>query len=244
MKRRVLACISVVFLCIFTVAQSSDMDHWLKTGTEQQRVKKLLDLGVDREAAGIAPTDESEWRAMRTESRQRFAILFLPCGALSSSSLHLLRWDGGRWRVIDSVGFDCHYDDSVSIQTAALRSQEFDDVLVHHECESHGTGFVQQNFNVYAIRSGKLRLMLNREEVVNADPYSPGTKALKQRSRFKALAATETDSGKIEETRCSTVNGKVKIQTRDFRWSNLRHRFVASEFTTVTLSDETRKVCR
>jgi hypothetical protein len=160
------------------------------------------------------------------------ALLFMPCGALSSSFLYTLKRTDHGWRVADEVGFDCHYDDSVSFEVASLRSPDVDDVLVHHECEGHGTGFVQQDFNVFVIVSSRFKLVLNTKEIVKESGW-PDSHELVQRSSFATTPTAGAGSRVIEETRRTKENGKLTVEKRDFHWSPTEFRFVPSQFLKV-----------
>jgi hypothetical protein len=108
------------------------MNQWLNSGTEKQRIHRLVSLGVEHDTALLAVSERDiEWLPVRSKSENETAVLFFPCGAMNSAYLYVLK-------TVDNG----------------------DDVLVHHACEGHGTGFVQQNFNVLAVRSGKLKLVL------------------------------------------------------------------------------------
>ena len=241
MKRCFLAFAALLFLDL-PVAGQSQMKEWLNSGTEKDRVQKLVSLGVERETAELAGGEEVEWRPIRSESHREVAILFLPCGALYAAFLHLLEKTDQGWRVTDSVGFDCHYDESVSFETAPLRSPNFDDVLVHHECEEHGTGFVQQNLNVFAIVSSRFKLILTTEEIIEQMDTSG---EFLQRSSFAQIPATEPISRGLAETRCVTLSGKRTVYRRQFRWSAARFRFLRSQFIKVQAGEEKSKAaCR
>ncbi|MGO9602488.1 MAG: hypothetical protein ACLQAT_03620 [Candidatus Binataceae bacterium] len=213
-------------------AQQLQMQSWLNTGTNEERVEKMVSLGVERETAELATGENLEWRVVRTDAQRETAILFLPCDALSSASLYLLESTSHSWHVTDVVGFDCHYDDSVSVGVTALRSPKADDVFVHHECEGRGTGFLQQNFNVFVVASSKLKLVLSTKEILKESDW-PETHVLNQRSSFALTRATRDGSGGIEEKRRTEKNGKRIVETRTFRWSPKEFRFVPSPFVKV-----------
>lgn len=232
MKWGLFACVALLSCSLPVIAQQLHMEGWLNTGTDADRVQKMVSLGVKQESAELAVGDKVKWRVIRSESRQENALLFIPCGAVSSSFLYLLVSTGHSWRVADEVDFDCHYDDSVSFDAASLRSADVDDVLVHHECEGHGTGFVQQNFNVFVIVSSKFKLVLNTKEIIKASGWPDGHE-LNQRSSFAVTPNPRTDSHIIEETRRTRENGKLAIEKREFRWSPTEFRFVPSRFIKV-----------
>jgi len=208
------------------------MQRWLNTGTDEERVEKIVSLGVGRESAELASGEDVEWRAVRSKSHHPAAILFLACGGLYGASLYLLKSTTQGWHVTDAVGFDCHYDESVSVGVQALHRPHVDDVLVHHECEGHGTGFVQQNFNVFVIDSSKLELALSAEEVLKENDW-PKTYVVSQRSSFALTAATFDGSGSIEETRRTEKNGKLTVEKRTFQWSPKKFCFAPSPFVKV-----------
>lgn len=220
------------------------MEDWVNSGTEKQRVHKLVSLGVADERARSAVFDRDiEWIPIRTESQNETAIMFFPCGAMYGAFLYVLRNADKGWHVTNRVGFDCHYDESVSVEAKSIRKPNVDDILVHHECEEHGTGFVQQDFNVFAISSGKLRLLLDAQELVKEDDLPTGGERL-QRSRF---ATFQEQSGEpaIQETRCTTLDGKPTIEKRTFRWSDSAGRFLPSRLVRVeATADKAKAVCR
>jgi hypothetical protein len=228
------------------MAQPSVMELWLNTGTDEERAQKIVSLGVERETAELKVKEKVKWRPVRSESHRETAILFLPCGALSDTSfLYLLESTDHVWHVTDRVGFDCHYDDSVSFDVVELRSPYVGDVLVHHECEAHGTGLVQQNFNVFAVVSSRFKLVLNTEEIFKASGYPAESHEFNQRSSFTIIPTTRSVSRVIQETRCTTENGRLTIQKREFRWSPAKFRFLPSPFVKVEATGaKSRAACR
>jgi hypothetical protein len=122
----------MVFLLmnLSATAQRTEMGKWLNTGGHDERTQKLVSLGIRRNEADLAPYDKDfVWRRIRSESQREVAVLFLPCGGMFSASIHVVENRNGRWHVTDSAGFDCHYDESVSFEVAALRNPNSDDVL-------------------------------------------------------------------------------------------------------------------
>jgi len=220
------------------------MAGWLNSGTEKQRAHKLVSLGVEDEMARLAVFDRDiEWVPIRTDSQNEAAIMFFPCGAMYGASLYVLKNADRGWQVTSRVGFDCHYDESVSVEAKSIRKPNVDDILVHHECEEHGTGFVQQNSNVFAVGSGKFRRLLDAEEVVRDNDLPTGGERL-QRSSF---AAFHEKSGvpAMQETRCTTLDGKLTIEKRTFRWSDSAGRFLPSKLKGVGANtDRAKAVCR
>ena len=124
-------------------AQPWKMVEWLNTGKEQERVERLVGLGVEREVATefSQTTDMSaKWYPLRTEPGHKNAILFLPC-VRDNAYLYLMEKENTIWRVTDFEKPDCHYDMSVSVEIAPILNPAFDEVMMHHACEGHGTGY-------------------------------------------------------------------------------------------------------
>jgi len=244
MRRRLLVCCFLLLPNLPAVAQQPDMKQWLNTGNDKERAEKLLSLGVGSEEAELAIGDKVEWRTIRGEANRRLAIMFAPCGGLDAAYLYLLQRTDQGWHVTDSSGFDCHYDENVSIETAQLRGPDADDVVVHHECVGHGTGYLEQHLNVFAVDSLRLKLILDTEEILKVSDW-PEVRKLLQRSAFAWVPTPGSPSQVIEETECTRLNGKLTIQTRSFHWSAESFRFVPSTFIKVDPSDERSKgACR
>jgi hypothetical protein len=244
MKLCLFVCVATLLFSLPMRSQPSNMKQWLNTGTEKQRVHKLASLGVADEMARSAVFERDiEWMRIRTESQNETAIMFFPCGAMYGASLYVLRNSYKGWHVTNRVGFDCHYDQSVSVEAKSVRKPNVDDILVHHECEEHGTGFVQQDFNVFAVSSGKLRLLLDAQEVVSEDDLPIGGERL-QRSSFVTFQE-QTGVPAIQETRCTTQDGQLTIEKRTFHWSDSPGRFLASKLVRVkAVADKAKAVCR
>jgi hypothetical protein len=235
MKWGLSACVVFLFVASPEMARQSQLEVDLNTGSHSERVQKLISLGATRQSAESAADGDLKWRKIRNGSPHEMSLLFSPCGSLDDSFLYLLNNTDRGWRVVDEVGFDCHYDDNVSFELISLRSPKVDDVLVHHECEGHGTGFPQQNFNVFAIVSSKFRIVLNTEEIVKVNDW-PGATELEQESAFSTVPISGDGSGTIVETRNVKKNGKLTVEKREFRWSQARFRFVPSRFVKINQS--------
>jgi hypothetical protein len=229
MKWRLFARFAFLALTLPVMAQQSQMEEYLNSGSNAERVQKLLTLGAERGSAELASFRELKWRGIRSDSPEEMALLFAPCGGLDSSFLYLLKNTDHGWRVVDEVGFDCHYDDSVSFEAVPLRRSNTDDVIVHHDCVSHGTGYLEQHFKVFSIVSSKFKVVLDAKEIVKAIGW-PGADELDQQSGFATMVATGARSGNIEETRRTSRKGHLTVEKRDFRWSQLRFRFIPSKF--------------
>ena len=157
LPRVIVACI-VLFISSGVVSQQS-MQSLVNSGTGEQKMQRLIAMGVESNAAetvAISSEPQLQWLSLQTESNKQLAVLFIPCSG-DLAFAYLMRHVGNEWRAVDHDSFDCHYDDSVSLEVATLANKHAQDVLVHHACVSHGTGFVQQDFQVLTVRDGKFQ---------------------------------------------------------------------------------------
>jgi len=214
-----------------------EIQNWLNDGPGE--VERLVGLGVDQETAkrfvGSFPEDDlhAQWKSLHTQSRVSSAAMFLPCDGLEGASLYALKKGNDGWHVTDRISFDCHYDDSVSMEIAVIHDPNRDEVLIHHSCHEHGTGFVQQNYNVFSLTQGKLKLGLDTVEVL--DDHQPPERIhdIARRSTFTIIPIIHSRSRAIEETRSSTLNGQLTVQRRVFRWDPAKGRYSPSPFSEV-----------
>lgn len=239
MTRRLVICFAALFFTsVVALSQSGNMSRWLNTGSEKERSRKLVALGVDEEQARLAASDTVEWRPIKGESNHGLALLFIPCGAFDASALYLLESGTAGWHMTDTVGFDCHYDESLSVETASVRYPNVDDVLVHDECEERGTGYVEQHFNVFAVDSGKFRLVLDTKEVVKESRW-PEKYEFRLTSKFALLPPKESAARILQETQCVNENGEISIQKRRFSWDESAFRLVPADFVKVQTPSRT-----
>ena len=224
--------LALLILCsVFGVSQST-IDTRLNSGTDAERATLLSGMGVSTEIVDAYKSDSQRpqltWLTLQSATRPNSALLFLPC-RLDSAYLYLMKQTDSGWRVVDRSEFDCHYDGSVSISTVPGRQL----IFVHRAGEGHGTGFMQQNFKVIDVADGKLRVVLNAEEVKIASRTPLGSYDLNQNSTFVLLPASSSDV--IEETRSVNLNGRLKVERRYFRWSERDKQFLAAKFSAVVV---------
>jgi hypothetical protein len=213
------------------------IQNWLNDGPGA--IERLVGLGVDSETAkGFVDSFEEndlhiQWHSVRSDSTALSAMLFLPCNGMGGANLFALKKGTEGWRTTDRVGFDCHYDDTVSMEIAQIHDPNRDEVLIHHACQEHGTGFVQQNYNVFSVAQGKLKLRLDTVEVL--DDHQPPERIhdIVRRSTFVVIPILNSRSRAIEETRSSTLNDHLTVQRRIFRWEPKKARYESSGFTPV-----------
>ncbi|MGP8174530.1 MAG: hypothetical protein ACLP7O_08290 [Terracidiphilus sp.] len=216
-------------------AQPREMELWLYNGKDQERIDRLVSLGIEREVATeftLAKEEYARWFPLRTGLGQKNAILFLPC-VRDNAHLYLMTQQNTIWRVTDVEKPDCHYDMSVSVEITPIRNPAFDEVLMHHVGEGHAGSYSQQDFEVYSVARGKLKQVLDAEEVIVASQYvSPNIdmNRITQKSLFVLVPIEKSRSRIIEETRSSTLNGKLKVQRRQFRWNAAKSRYLPTKF--------------
>lgn len=221
-------------------AQQQDMRQWVLGENREQAKQRLTSLVVDRDAVeGLdSPLYKyAQWNSLRTNSEPQFATLFLPC-TRDIAYLYLLANENAAWHVKDRLRLDCHYDLNVSIEISPLRGPTLDEVMIHHACDGHGAGFLQQNFTVTTMVDGKFKTELETEEVLNVSRVGGPRYDLSQRSTFTAIPIRGSNSHVIEETRTKTLNGKLTVQRRRFRWSASSGRYLPSKFVAVEANDE------
>ncbi|HWG21418.1 MAG TPA: hypothetical protein VG225_12880 [Terracidiphilus sp.] len=201
----------------------------------------MIELGVDkRTAEQFAESSDNtrivvpEWQYARAEGVGSFALLFLPCDWTELAHLYAMNWSGKRWHATDNIEMDCHYDDSVSFEVGSIRSPRSDEVIVHHSCEGHGTGYLEQEIQVLAIRNGKFATELKADEVLHSHPTAvKKPRDLDQSSTFTVIPISSSTTRAIEETRSSTLNGHLTVERRIFRWDPAKGRYRPSPFSYV-----------
>jgi len=151
----------------------------------------------------------------------------MPCSSILGAPILLLERLDNRWHLRDQEGMDCHYDDSASVQLTNLTSSKQYDLLLHHDCQGRGTGYVEQHTRVLQIVGTRFKQVLDRDDVVHAFPSgATGT--------FEESTFLPTSLNTLEQTREVAPYDKndqpilLKLVTtrRSFHWDG--HRFVAS----------------
>jgi hypothetical protein len=220
-------------------AQQGDMQQWIMGDSQQQTEQRLTSLGVEKSAVSGLKEPQFEhvtWNSLRTHTREQYATLFLPC-TLDTAYLYLVTKKEADWHVIDSLKLDCHYDLNVSVEISYIRNSSIDEVMIHHACDGHGTGILQQNFMVVTVVGDKFRTELETEEVLNVSRANGGPKyELNQRSTFAAIPIRQSNSRAIEETRSKTLNGKMTVQRRIFRWNANSGHYLPSKFVDIEVN--------
>jgi hypothetical protein len=219
-------------------AQPIEMREWLNIGKNEQRVERLVSIGVERDIATeftLAKNVYARWLPLRTGQGQINAILFLPC-VRDNAYLYLMDQENMIWRVKDFEKPDCHYDMSVSVEIASIRNPAIDEVMVHHVGEGHVGSYSQQDFEIYNIVRGKLKQVLDAEEVILAAQYvGPNIimNEIHQNSFFVLVPIGKSLSRVIEETQSYKFNKNLTVKRRQFRWNAAKGRYVPSKFVPV-----------
>jgi hypothetical protein len=206
----------------------------------EHTAERLVSLGVEREtASAFADSHRKErgpnvqWTTFRDGTQAHFAVLFLPCTWFQRAYLYAVGQIDGIWGVTDRAILDCHYDDSVSTGVDRIRDSNRDEIVVHHTCAGHGTGYLEQDLNIFTLAHGKLKVELETEEVLNVFRVGGTRHDLQQRSTFTIIPISHSRSRAIEETRSSTLNDRLMVQRRVFRWDPTKAGYTPSAFTTV-----------
>ena len=214
------------------------MGEWLLE--KGKTAERLAELGVNRETANAFVSDENStplfanWRSLHVGARLRTAALFLPCSQpFDRAYLYLLQWSGAAWHATDHDELDCHYDESVSMEVVEIRDPSRDEVLIHHACGGHGTGYLEQNFSVLLPVQGKFKEELETEEILRSSPVGKQRRDLDRKSTFTIIPLSHRRSRAIEQTRSSILNGSLTVQRRLFRWDPAKGRYRPSAFTPV-----------
>jgi hypothetical protein len=215
------------------------MIDWLNT--QGKSVKRLLSLGVEPEIAESITKGDTDiyirWQTPHANTQERYGLLFLPCHvAWDFAYIFTLTRQETGWHVSDSAWLDCHYDQSVSYETTWIRDPNRDEILVHHACAGHAASYLEQDFSVFALSNGKLKEELVAKEVERSSRIGGPPQVLDQSSTFALIPIRNSRSRAIEETRSSTLNGKLSVRRRTFRWSAASGRYVPSGFTAVEAS--------
>ena len=132
---------------------------------------------------------------------------------------HLLMLNKSSWQVTDHLELDCHYDDSVSFEIAAIHDPQKDEILIHHACVGRGTGYLVQVFSVYSVDGSKFRQELQTDELRNEFPPPGLGPELERHSSFTIIPVAGSGSRVIEESRSQLVNRKFTVQRRQFSWN-------------------------
>lgn len=213
-----------------------EMEDMLHLADAKQREEFLTRLGVNPATAQEASqpplqtVDITLERLDGTDST-RCGVLFLPCALNSQASAYLLqRSSGNAWRILDSIDMSCWHD-YVSHEFVALSGNKAADLVIHKTNEGHGTGYVRDDLEVYAIRGDKFIKLFNTQEFLSQDQLDGDTShQLEQKSTFVAFPGH-----RLEETRSSSIDGRLRsIERRYWRRAGTEGAFMATPFVTVS----------
>src|SRR6185437_13377275 len=122
------------------------------TGSELKQLLEQLELPPE-----IVEFDSSSdiigfhWFYLNSRPGTSLNVLALPCTSMLGAPILLLERSDDRWHLRDQEGMDCHYDESANVQLVSLTSNKQFDLLLHHDCKGHGTGFIEQHTRVLQI---------------------------------------------------------------------------------------------
>jgi hypothetical protein len=216
------------------------MQDWIvKADT---RAERMSSLGIEsafaeewNSEAMSGFTVYPRFKSFRIGADRHAAVLFLPCTTLPTQTarLYLLIPDNHMWKVTDHLELDCHYDYNVTFEIASIRDPQRDEILIHHVCVGHGTGYLVQVFYIYSVNGQKLKLELQADELRHEFPIGISPLELSSNSIFTMIPVAGSRSWVIEETCSQNRNGKFTVQRRQFRWNPARARYEPSPFTLV-----------
>jgi hypothetical protein len=225
-----IVCIVLFLTCSLlraeVVAPSSAEDA-LRSARGDELNALLRTLAVPEEIADYYSAGEGiegfRWFYLRDQTGRALNVLQLPCSSIFGAPIFLLEDVKDRWKLRDREGMDCHYDDSASSQLVALTSNSQLDLLLHHSCDSHGSGYVEQHTRVLRVVSMKFVTVLDEPDVIHDFPLNgPGS--------FQESTFIPTAPSTLEETRTTATfdeNEQPKLQSahtsrRYFRWNGQR----------------------
>jgi len=209
--------------------------------TAIQREHLLRGFGMDAELAKLYAFDDNdtnpnkvEWVALRQVSGAQTRALFFPCrDYMYGARVLLLTNVKGAWKMQSEQGFDCHYDFNVSMQVVSLTSSNRDDLLIRHVCIGHGTGYVEQEAELFRITDNKLQRVWRENDLLKEFGWPETASGELNTSTFLATAP-----GILEETRESQkidgdgepLNSAVHVERRTFHWSAEKRTLLPSPF--------------
>jgi hypothetical protein len=209
-----------------------------------EKAAALRSIGVPDEVAqhykdlNASMTSEISWQRLRPSSSEKAVALFLPCLDESDAAyLFLVGHTTSGWKVQDSYSANCHYKADVTVELAANITPRHDVILLHNDCESHGSGYVEHHLHVFRPINGKLREILNTEEFVYWSGWGEETGNI-QRSLFVPVASTGGGTA-IEETQITQPidkqTGQVssvgqEVNRRIWVWSPVKGHMTPSPF--------------
>ena len=219
-------------------ATDYEIEDWLNENGKE--LEHLVRFGVDPKVADAFTSEVNngilfpKWAFARTGVKAKVGVLFLPCNWEDFAYVFTLRYEQNAWRVKGHEEFDCHYDDSVSMEIVQIRDPNLDEILIHQACVGRGTGYLEQSFTVFLPIQGKLKSELETDEILHSFPTVVKVRHdLDQRSTFTVIPIGNSRSRAIEETRSSTLNDHLTVQRRVFYWNPAKERYTPSAFTKV-----------
>jgi hypothetical protein len=216
-----------------------EMEQVLAQADAHQRASLLTRLGVDtaiaqNAAETLLPGEAIALRPIRSRGAAHYGIAFLPSGIGTECFLYLLRGSDENpqkdaWHAISQQQLDC-WDMAASFELMPLRSADVDDVVVHHVNLGHGSGYAEDQTQVFSVLDGKLLQTLATEDSLWQVTAGAEGDTLNRASTFLHFP-----DNSLEESRSSIYNDKLKrVERRYWRWSQQKRRFLPSRFRLVT----------
>jgi hypothetical protein len=198
------------------------------TGPELKQLLEQLDLPPEIvDSYSSSDTVGFHWFYLNSRPGTSLNVLALPCSSILGAPILLLERSDDHWHLRDQDRMDCHYDESAKVQLTNLTSSRQYDLLLHHDCRGHGTGYVEQHTRVLQIVGTRLKQVLDREDVVHLFP--PGSTGTFEESTFlptSPYTLEQTHEAGSYDQNDQPILSKVVITRRSFHWNG--RRFVAS----------------
>jgi hypothetical protein len=187
-------------------------------GPELKQLLQQLDLPPEI-VDGYSSSGGFQWFYLNSRPGTSLNVLALPCSSILGAPILLVERVDDRWHLRDQEGMDCHYDDSASVQLTNLTSSRQYDLLLHHDCQGRGTGYVEQHTRLLRIVGTRFKQVLDRADIIHAFP--PGREGTFEESTF-----LPTSPDTLEQTRESTTYDRndqprmstIVITRRSFHW--------------------------
>ncbi len=239
MLSRTLLTVAIGLFPLTVLSQASEgLRDALLNGPDALRVQALESLGLSKNDAegykdqGASLAGGIQWFPI-ADTNAHLAAVFLPClDGSSSASLLLLQRHLNQWKTTDSTSQDCHYNGQVAARVVRLQDAQRDNILVEHDTDEHGTGYVTQFARVFEIRANKLVEILKvRDKLFEELGDGGGTN---WSSVIVPVKSNTTGVLALEETRIDHLE-PTKTVRRYFYWSDTEKKMKHTQFEPVLL---------
>jgi hypothetical protein len=137
---------------------------------------------------------------------------------------------GAGWRYVGTIPLWMQFA-TPKYYAAALMCDGTPGIVINDLNINEGTGFWQQNMQIFTVIEGKLRVVFNEPETIRFNiPFKPDccpyTYRVQQRSKFKLNPPkSDNEPASIDETRHEVVNGHTVTLLKVYTWSRALQTF-------------------